>query len=372
MPAPLALGRVIEVQRGRWLLATAPSTETPTNRPWPWGQTWAVLSGAFAYGRTGPEDDPLLGDWVAHEPVADGPALIQRVLPRRGVLRRRAPGREAESQSLAAQVDLGVIVMGLDGDFNPRRAERYLTLLAAADIPALLYLSKADLDPERAAAEVAGLRQRWPGMPVVAGSALPGTDLAGGGLPGPAKVLAPWLLPGRTLCLLGRSGAGKSTLFNALLGTEPGWDEPPGLRRATGAVRADDQRGRHTSSDRVLRPGLNGVLLMDHPGLREVGLWAGRDSLDAAFADITALAASCRFRDCRHEEEPGCAVQAALTEGRLDPDQWLSWQRQEREIRYLERRVDPNAAQAERDRWKQINKSMRGFNKERRAGGSYE
>lgn len=241
----------------------------------------------------------LPGDWVEFDPARQ---RIGSILPRRGVIERKLPGRAAVSQPIAANVDLALIVQGLDGDFNPRRLERYLLLAAACEVRAAIVLNKADLlppgDPERLAAQV----RRRTGAEVAAVSARTSVGLDG---------LHALARPRETAVLLGSSGAGKSTLTNALLGGE---------HQQTAPVRESDCRGRHTTTGRELFLLPSGWMLIDTPGLREVEAWAADEAIGEVFDEIAAAAARCRFTDCRHQDEPGCAVRKAEAAGEIDPD----------------------------------------------------
>jgi ribosome biogenesis GTPase len=230
--------------------------------------------------------------------------------------------------------------MGLDGDFNPRRLERALVLAWESGASPVVLLNKADLTDELASRR-AEVEQVAPGVPVCVVAAKHGQGL---------EALAPWLVPGRTVALLGSSGVGKSTLVNRLLGRE---------KQKTHEVRASDQRGRHTTSERELIALPGGVLLIDTPGLRELQLWSDGAGFETAFEDVSALSTSCRFTDCGHGSEPGCAVRAAVDARRLDPARLASYLKLQAELRALERREDPLKRRAERGRWKAIHKSLR-------------
>jgi len=279
---------------------------------------------------------PGVGDWVvlAGAPRPGEPAVIDRVLGRRTLFTRGAAGRAARVQVVAANVDLVFVVCGLDEDFNVRRLERYLARVGASGAEPVVILSKADLCAD-VAARVAEVERRLGGVPVLPTSALGGAGLAAVR----ARVQA-----GATVALVGSSGAGKSTLVNALLDEE---------RLPTGPVRASDGRGQHVTTHRqlVLLPG--GGLLLDTPGMRELAL-ADEDGLDVAFADLTTIAARCRYRDCRHEAEPGCAVRAAVESGALDPGQVEHHQQLAREARAFELRHDPRRRRREARRWNQL------------------
>lgn len=246
-----------------------------------------------------PVDRPAVGDFV----LLDGAThpLIEQVLPRRSLLLRGAAGERYRRQVIATNVDHVFVLMGLDGDFNPRRIERYLMLIAGSGAQGVVVLTKRDR-VEDAAEAVAAVRAVVPAdTPVHAVNAKDAATL----LP-----LHAYLAPGHSAVLVGSSGAGKSTLTNTLLGRE---------RMATGAVREHDSRGRHTTTHRALIRLPQGGCLIDTPGMRELKL-TGEEDLDAGqFGDIDALAAQCRFGDCAHAREPGCAVRAALDAGALDP-----------------------------------------------------
>jgi ribosome biogenesis GTPase len=305
------------------------------------GETFAETSGTLRHQARGKADLPTVGDWVALR-RGDGRhgAVVQAVLPRRTAFVRRAPGDRTVAQVLAANVDTVFLVMGLDGDFNPRRLERALVLARESGAEPVVLLNKADRCPD-VEARRAEIEAVAAGVPVHVIAAKPGEGL---------EALAPWLAASRTVALLGSSGVGKSTLVNRLLGRE---------QQKTREVRASDQRGRHTTTHRelVVLPG--GALLLDTPGLREIQLWSDGAGLDAAFEDVQGLAAHCRFTDCGHGGEPGCAVQAAVAEGRLPAARIASFQKLQAELRALEVREDPLKRREERSRWKAIHKSLR-------------
>jgi ribosome biogenesis GTPase len=273
---------------------------------------------------------PAVGDWVVL--AAEGPALIERILPRRSALVRGAAGERHIAQVIAANVDVVFVVCGLDDDFNPRRIERYLLLIEGSGAQAVVLLTKADKNPD-AAARQRELERLVPGTIVLAVNAKD---------PGTAERLAGFVGPGSTVVLVGSSGAGKSTLTNTLLGIE---------KQKTGAVRQADSRGRHTTVHRALVPLPSGGCLVDTPGMRELKLTGAEDLDVGQFADIAELATGCRFRDCRHGAEPGCAVQAALAEGRLDPGRWANWCKLQGELSVAR---DSTGAQQQRKRHEKV------------------
>lgn len=259
----------------------------------------------------------VVGDWVlVRPPVAgdDSAWVTARVPPVSHLVRRNESGQR---QPLVSNVDTALLVMGAGADFNLRRLDRYLALVRLAGIEAVVVLSQADLCPDTDARVRAVQRH----LGDVAASAVPVLALDGR-TPAAAEALAPWLGQGRTLVLLGSSGAGKSTLTNTLTGAT-GADA-----QATGGVRQGDGRGRHTTTARSLHRCPGGACIIDTPGLRGLQLDADEAQLDAVFEDIAELARRCRFRDCQHEDEPGCAVRDAVSPGRL-----LSYQKLQREAR---------------------------------------
>ncbi len=249
---------------------------------------------------------PCVGDWCIAAVRHGGEWIIEELLPRFSTLVRGAAGETQARQAIAANIDHALIVTGMDRDFNLRRIERYLTLVSSSDAHPILVLTKADKS-----SEVDELR-------VAVETIAPGTTVHAINAKSPEScaALAAELLPGQTAVLIGSSGAGKSTLTNTLLGAE---------LQATGTTRERDGRGRHTTVSRALKPLPGGACLIDTPGLREIKLTGDEDLAEAGFDDIEALATSCRFRDCKHEKEPGCAVRAAIEAQQLDPARLSSW-----------------------------------------------
>jgi ribosome biogenesis GTPase len=258
---------------------------------------------AWTRPRFPPEQRAVVGDWVTLD--AAGKQILS-LLPRRALLKRAAAGEHYRQQPIAANVDHVLVVVGLDQDFNPRRIERYLVVVRASGAEPVLVLTKADQCPivEDCLAVLEEVRDS--GVPIHAVNAKDAGSL---------RVLHPYLAPGRTVVLVGSSGAGKSTLTNTLLGIE---------KMKTGAVRERDSRGRHTTTFRVLTPLPQGGCIIDTPGMRELKLSGDEDVADS-FEDVEQIAAECRFRDCSHGNEPGCAVQAAIAEGRLDAGRFASY-----------------------------------------------
>jgi ribosome biogenesis GTPase / thiamine phosphate phosphatase len=321
-------GRIVAQHRGAY------ATISPA------GELRARLSGHLLHAA--PEGDfPAVGDWVAlRPPERGGPATIQAVLPRRTAFVRKAADSVRTPQVVAANIDLALLVTALTGDFNPRRLERYLAAAWQSGARPLVVLTKADLegDPARRRGDAEAVAI---GCETIAVSAVTGDGLA---------ELAERLKPRETCVLLGSSGAGKSTLVNALAGE---------TLMGTAAVSTHDGRGRHTTTHRELIRLPSGALLLDTPGMRELGLLDADTGLVTAFEDIEALAANCRFHDCRHAGEPGCAVRAALDDGALDVGRWRNFDKLRRELAHVERKEDPLARAAERKRWIAIHKGGR-------------
>ncbi|MBZ0223008.1 MAG: ribosome small subunit-dependent GTPase A [Dokdonella sp.] len=252
-----------------------------------------------------PVDRPAVGDFVV---VAPGkPPTIEAILPRSSEFKRGAAGESHRRQVIAANIDSVFVLMGLDGDFNPARIERYLLLIEDSGAQAVVVLTKADRSEDAAAALVQMQERLGPAARVFAVNAKSADSIA---------PLLQWLGPGSSTVLVGSSGAGKSTLTNTLLGE---------ARQATGAVRDRDSRGRHTTTHRALLMLPSGGCLIDTPGMRELKLTGGEELDEGQFADIDTLAQSCRFGDCAHLSEPGCAVRAALEDGSLDADRWRNY-----------------------------------------------
>jgi ribosome biogenesis GTPase len=287
-----------------------------------------------------------VGDWVRirreipkHRDQSHAPPAELELLPRHTELVRRAAGGAMSSQVLAANVDLALIVHGLDRPLNTRRLQRFSAIAWDGGVEPVVVLAKTDLVDD-VPAEVRATERALPGVPVFALSVHDGT-----GVDGVLRLAA----AGVTLVLVGQSGAGKSTLANLLAGEE---------RMATGDVRRDG-KGRHTTSHRELVELPGGGVLIDTPGIRGLALWDAEAGVERAFADVGALADACRFADCRHEGEPGCAVQAAIEDGSLDATRLDDHRRLQRELAALEARQDPRLRSERRKQWRAVSKAQR-------------
>ena len=328
-------GRILVQQRGLYDVVTE------------LGELAAQISGKLAH-EAGAGGYPAVGDWVALAArPAERAATIQAVLPRRSAFVRKAAFSHADEQVVAANVDVALLVASMNADFNARRLERYLSVAWQSGAAPVVVLTKADLadDPEAAVDEAESVAF---GTPILAVSAVTGEGL---------KALAAWLKPAETAVLVGSSGVGKSSLVNALAGE---------ALMATAAIREDDAKGRHTTTHRELIRLPSGALVLDTPGMRELGLIDADEGLSTTFEDIEALAQGCRFNDCGHTNEPGCAIRAALESGELDSSRWRSFQKLQREMAHLERKEDPLAREAYRRHWIGIHKAARAHMKAKR------
>jgi ribosome biogenesis GTPase / thiamine phosphate phosphatase len=323
-PRALSPARIVTQHRSEYLAAGAGGTIV------------ATLSGRLRnLGQI-----PVVGDWVALA-LAEGAgrASIRGLVPRRTAFIRKAPGRETTPQVIAANIDVVCIVASADAPLNQRRLERYLALAWESGATPIVVLSKADACAEITSV-VANAQAFAPGIDVIPVSARTGAGV---------ESLGRHLVAPRTVALIGPSGVGKSTLANALLHED---------RMATGDVSAEG-RGRHTTTRRELVSLPTGALLMDTPGMRELGLWSEGDGVTTAFAEIDALASACRFADCRHDTEPGCAVRLAIDAGQLDAERLAHWRDLQRELAYEAQRLDAQARLRERSRDKMLSRAQR-------------
>jgi ribosome biogenesis GTPase len=338
---PPRVARIVEEQRGAYRVAGDVDG-------------WAEVSGKFRHEARATADFPAVGDWVCVTASAGLPrrsderggakaggterAIITRRLERLSTISRKAAGRAVEEQVVAANVDTIFLVTALAEDLNPRRLERYLTVVRDAGAVPVVVLNKTDLstDPDTQAAEV---RARLPFVDVLAISAKSGDGLT---------ALDPYLSRARTVALIGSSGVGKSTIVNRLLGHE---------RLKTAEISDVDGKGRHTTTARNLVELPGGALLIDTPGMRELQPWVDESAVTETFEDIAELARGCRFSDCAHETEPGCAVLAAVERGELSAERLDHFRHLGREIAFEERKRDKSAAAEEKRRWKKIHQA---------------
>jgi ribosome biogenesis GTPase len=290
------------------------------------GELTVRFAGKLRHQADGRADLPVVGDWVAVEPQSEQRGVIQALLARKSFFARNLPGRRKgkgreriEQQGIAANVDLVLVISGLDRDFNLRRIERYLTLVGGSGAEAVVLLNKADLcaDPQGSKTQVEAIAS---GAPVHFCCARNAQQI---------EFLFSYLQPGRTLAMLGSSGVGKSTILNSLLGEQ---------RQKVGEINETIGRGRHTTTHRELFLMPQGGILMDNPGMRELHLWGEEEDLAQSFTDVEALAGGCRFNDCRHHTEPDCAVLQAVAEGALSLARLSSYQKLKDELAQLQRR----------------------------------
>ena len=314
------------------------------------GELQSQHSGRILHRAAGRHELAAVGDWVAiRQAAGEKTGTIEAILPRRSKFSRKVAGELTEEQVVAANIGLVFLVMGMDRDYNPRRLERYLLMAYESGATPVILLTKADLvdDAEAKRDEIAALA---PGTAVHALVAVARTLPSGAVVPPDVSVLDQYLSRGRTAALLGSSGVGKSTLINAITGTDT---------LKTGAVRAKDSRGRHTTRHRQLIALGDRGLLIDTPGMRELQLWDVADAAQETFEDIEQLSADCHFTDCQHREEPRCAVKAAVAEGRVPGERLASYLKLQDEIRALDARRDVRAQIEEKRQSKVVGRAIK-------------
>ncbi|MFC2044332.1 ribosome small subunit-dependent GTPase A [Chloroflexota bacterium] len=305
-----------------------------------YGELTATITGKMRYQAEGKKTYPAVGDWVVIKPlVNENKATIHAVLPRKSNFSRKVAGERTEEQVVSANVDTVFIVSGLDGgrNFNIRRIERYLMLAWSSGATPVIVLNKVDLCPD-VDVFIRNVKTIASGISIHPVSAKERIGL---------DVLRDYLTQGHTVAFLGSSGVGKSALINALLGIE---------KQEIGEVREDDRMGRHTTTRRelILLPG--GGMMIDTPGMREIQMWAGEDDLQDTFYDVEVLAKRCRFNDCSHAAESGCAVKEAINNGDLDPSRLESYRKLQNELTYLASREEDSTRLYEQVKWKKISK----------------
>ncbi|MCM3704889.1 ribosome small subunit-dependent GTPase A [Cytobacillus firmus] len=299
------------------------------------GEMLCEVSGKFSFDASSREDFPAVGDWVVIKERADEKrGTIHAVLPRKSKFSRKAAGVNTEEQIVAANVDTIFLVNSLNEDLNLRRLERYLLLTWESGAAPVIVLTKADLceNPEKKLAEVETVAM---GVPVISISVMEEKGI---------ELLKPFLEPGETIALFGSSGVGKSTLTNYLLGAD---------KQRVQEIRSDD-KGKHTTTHRELILLPDGAILIDNPGMRELQLWESESGLSESFTDIEQAAHDCRFRDCTHDNEPGCAVLRLIEEGSISAARLNSYKKLLKELAYLDRKQNKRAQAEERKRWKKL------------------
>ncbi|NUN69894.1 MAG: ribosome small subunit-dependent GTPase A [Bacteroidetes bacterium] len=312
----------------------------------------AEITGKMMFEAVTRKDYPAVGDWVAVQLYdGDSPCIIHHILPRTTTLSRKTSGKEMEEQIIAVNVDIVFIVQGLDNDFNLRRLERFLVVASQSGAAPVILLSKTDLHaPETLREVLHEVHAVAKSAPVIAYSAKTMEHL---------DEIRKFITDDVTVCFVGSSGAGKSTLINRLLGRE---------KLATQEVRAEDSKGKHTTTHRELIPLPSGGCVIDTPGLREIGLWEADPSTDSTFADIIELGLQCKFTDCTHHDEPGCAVRSAIDDGSLDEGRYISFLKLLKEAEFIASKTDITKQQERKAREKKLGKFQKEYKKQHRKG----
>lgn len=331
------IGRVIEEQRSSYSIITEQ------------GIVSAQLAGKFLQAKLDRLERPVVGDWLVIRPLwAEKKAVIQEILPRKSLLKRKAAGETENIQPLAANVDLTFIVTSMNRDFNEKRIHRYLTIAHESGSRVAILLTKSDLAPESVstALEMAAKYS----VPCIALSSLSGEGV---------NQVRDLLLEGETVVFVGSSGVGKSTLVNALLGAEV---------QSVAEIRAEDDRGRHTTTSRRILKLPNNALLIDTPGLREIQLHASQSSgLEESFALVDSLSLQCKFTNCKHESEPNCAVKAALASGELSEELLASYTKLQKEMAHKARKENSALEAEEKRKWKKLSQEAQEKSRSKRS-----
>ena len=330
-----SVARIIAEHKGRYSILFNDNTLT------------AEITGKMMFAAETRKDYPAVGDWVAVQLYDENsPSIIHHILPRKTVLSRKMSGREVEEQIIATNMDIVFIVQGLDMNYNLRRLERFLVVATQSGAQPVILLSKIDLITEN---ELKTIQEE---ILTISKNAL--TIMYSAKTLFHIEEIKKLITKDLTVCFIGSSGAGKSTLINRLIGRE---------KLQTQDVREEDSRGKHTTTHRELIPLAGGGFVIDTPGLRELGLWEIDGSIDETFADITELALQCKFTDCTHAHEPGCAVQSAIEQGTLEQDRYASFLKLKKEADYIESKSDITKQQERKAREKKMGKVMKMISK---------
>ncbi|TGK01344.1 ribosome small subunit-dependent GTPase A [Leptospira langatensis] len=311
-----------------------------------------ILTGSLRYGALSSLDIPVAGDWVLITQLDENEFLIHQILPRRSLLVRKSKGEIQRPDPIAANMDRIFLLQGLDGDFQPRRLERTLVQLWESGASPCIILTKSDLYSENQLEldeKIRLVRESCPGVPVHAISTFNGEGL---------QELLPYWEEDGVFAFIGSSGVGKSSLLNSLLGKEI---------RSVQEVRVSDSKGKHTTTNRWMFELRSGLWILDTPGMREIQLWSDGSGLEETFPEIFESAGLCKFQDCSHSSEPGCAVQEALEEGKISYERFRSFQKLQREMQRIVNLSNPNSSQqlAEKAKWKSIHKEQKRMKKQR-------